>query len=40
MFSCVPTGWKAGMLEFVEDARTFREIQVRLCHADLRIYSA
>lgn len=27
-FSCVPTGWKAGMVEFVEDAKTFREIQV------------
>jgi hypothetical protein len=28
LFSCVPTGWKAGMVEFVEDAKTFREIQV------------
>lgn len=27
-FHCVPTGWKAGMVEFVEDAPTLREIQV------------
>jgi len=26
-FKCVPTGWKAGMVEFVEDASTLREIQ-------------
>ena len=26
-FKCVPTGWKAGVVEFVEDASTLREIQ-------------
>ena len=27
-FKCVPTGWKAGIVEFVEDASTLRQIQV------------
>eukprot|EP00092_Neocalanus_flemingeri_P001614 GFUD01001721.1.p1 GENE.GFUD01001721.1~~GFUD01001721.1.p1 ORF type:complete len:1837 (+),score=416.06 GFUD01001721.1:479-5989(+) len=27
-FKCVPTGWKTGIVEFVEDASTLREIQV------------
>ena len=26
-FKCVPTGWKAGIVEFVEDASTLRQIQ-------------
>ena len=33
--SCVPTGWKAGMVEFVEDAQTLREIQVRIPYTSL-----
>ena len=27
-FNCVPTGWKAGIVEFVENASTLRQIQV------------
>ena len=27
-FSCVPTGYKSGIVEFVEHANTLREIQV------------
>ena len=38
-FSCVPTGWKAGMVEFVEDAKTFREIQVRIL-LDIHLFRA
>ena len=26
----MPTGYKSGMVEFVEDAKTLREIQVRV----------
>ena len=29
-FSCVPTGDRQGMLEMITEAKTLREIQVRL----------
>ena len=28
VFSCVPTGFRSGMVEYVEGAKTLREIQV------------
>ncbi len=34
-YSCVPTGFRSGMVEFVEGAKTLREIQVKMINKQI-----